>query len=45
MTAPGQPAPAASAGLRAVPGRGHVTLDWEPVPGRYSCRDGTRACC
>ena len=33
MTAPGQPAPAAPAGLRAVPGRGHVTLDWEPVPG------------
>jgi hypothetical protein len=24
---------AAPAGLRAVPGRGHVTLDWEPVPG------------
>lgn len=21
------------AGLRAVPGRGHVTLDWDPVPG------------
>jgi len=23
----------APAGLRAVPGRGHVTLDWDPVPG------------
>src|SRR5580704_4523090 len=21
------------AGLRAVPGQGHVTLDWDPVPG------------
>jgi xylan 1,4-beta-xylosidase len=26
----GLPAPG---GLRAVPGRGHVTLDWDPVPG------------
>jgi xylan 1,4-beta-xylosidase len=24
---------AAPSGLRAVPGRGHVTLDWDPVPG------------
>src|SRR5216683_364250 len=23
----------APVGLRAVPGRGHVTLDWDPVPG------------
>ena len=23
----------APGGLRAAPGRGHVTLDWEPVPG------------
>jgi xylan 1,4-beta-xylosidase len=23
----------APSGLRAVPGRGHVTLDWDPVPG------------
>jgi xylan 1,4-beta-xylosidase len=41
MTAPSQPvlgavAPGrlpAPAGLGAVPGRGHVMLDWEPVPG------------